>query len=335
MKYAMERIIHNTLFSLCQTLFLLLFISFLTTSSALAMSGPSQPSEGPGGTDYFHSKVISNCYGSGALQYYLFEPDAPKPSTAPLVVFIHGFGGVRPSTYDSWIEHIVKKGNIVVFPVYQSIASSFSNFTSNTLKAVLDAINKLQEENHVRPELDNFATVGHSVGGILSANIAALAQKSGLPTVRAIMSVQPGKSPLPKIEDLSKIPSDTLLLAVVGDRDTIAGDKDAKKIFYAAQQIPPENKDFVTMVSDQYDFFSSLTADHFAPCCTSSGGLGSGSDADALDYYCLWKLFDALTDAAFYNENREYALGNTPQQRYMGEWSDGRPVKELTVNDNP
>lgn len=44
----------------------------------------------------------------------------------------------------------------------------------------------------------------------------------------------------------------------------------------------------------------------------------------ALDYYGFWKLFDGLTDAAFYMENSEYALGNTPQQRYgqMERWQN-------------
>jgi hypothetical protein len=44
---------------------------------------------------------------------------------------------------------------------------------------------------------------------------------------------------------------------------------------------------------------------------------------NALDYFGTWKLFDALEESAFYGRNREYALGNTPQQRYMGKWSDG------------
>lgn len=52
---------------------------------------------------------------------------------------------------------------------------------------------------------------------------------------------------------------------------------------------------------------------------------------DALDFYGTWKLFDGLCDAAFYGVHREYALGNTPQQRFMGKWSDGTPVKELQV----
>ena len=56
---------------------------------------------------------------------------------------------------------------------------------------------------------------------------------------------------------------------------------------------------------------------------------------NALDFYGTWKLFDGLCDAAFYGKNREYALGNTPQQRNMGQWSDGVKVKELAVTDQP
>ena len=46
-------------------------------------------------------------------------------------------------------------------------------------------------------------------------------------------------------------------------------------------------------------------------------------------------IFDALCDAAFFGRNREYALGGGPEQRFMGKWSDGTPVKELVVTDRP
>jgi len=54
-----------------------------------------------------------------------------------------------------------------------------------------------------------------------------------------------------------------------------------------------------------------------------------------MDYYGLWKLFDAHCDASFFGKNREYALGNTPQHRFMGLWGDGVAVKELIVTDKP
>ena len=38
---------------------------------------------------------------------------------------------------------------------------------------------------------------------------------------------------------------------------------------------------------------------------------------------------------AFDGEWCEYALGNTPEQRFMGTWSDGVPVAEPLVTDDP
>jgi hypothetical protein len=52
---------------------------------------------------------------------------------------------------------------------------------------------------------------------------------------------------------------------------------------------------------------------------------------DALDYYGTWKLLDGLADAVFRGTHRAHALGGTPQQRYMGEWSDRVPVRELMI----
>lgn len=299
-----------------------------STATALAASLPAQPSTGPGSTDYAHSQIISSSHGAGTLQYYIYEPDSPKPSRAPLIVFLHGWGGMDPSNYEAWIRHIVRMGNIVVYPVYQTMATTSTHYNSNSLEAVRNSLETLHSGGHVVPDLGRFAIVGHSVGGILAANMAALAEAAGLPAPKAVMSVEPGISTMFNLEDLSTIPSDALLLSVAGDRDSVVGDSDAKSIFRNTPQIPPENKDYITMVSDNYGS-PSLLADHFAPCCSNS------NNVDPLDYYCLWKLFDALTDAAFYGRNREYALGNTPQQRYMGKWSDGTPVRELIVTDNP
>lgn len=52
---------------------------------------------------------------------------------------------------------------------------------------------------------------------------------------------------------------------------------------------------------------------------------------NALDYYGTWKLLDGLVDAVFHGIHREYVLGDPPEQRFMGLWSDGVPVRELRV----
>jgi dienelactone hydrolase len=192
----------------------------------------------------------------------------------------------------------------------------------------------------VHPELDKFAIVGHSVGGLITVNLAALSKDKGLPEPKAVFAVEPGKSRSPEdqmgpvLEDLKKIPSNTLLVALAGDQDNWVGDADAKRIIRDTTQISSENKDYIFMVSDVHGN-PALLANHFAPLAAefSNNKYKLYFLVDAWDYYGTWKFFDGLLDAAFYDKNRQYALGNTSQQRFMGIWSDGTPVKEPIVTD--
>lgn len=377
-----------------------LFVALVTLTSVAALGNfqqaktqsptpPIQPASGPGGKQYAHKDVTKNRYGKGGEEYWIFEPNAPKPAIAPVIVLLHGWGGMNPMYYGAWIDHLVKRGNIVIYPRYQaSLLTPIKDFTPNTLTAIKDAISRLQNEpGHIKPDLSKFATVGHSVGGLLAASVAALASESGLPRVSAVMSVEPGITEAPiniPLADLKKIPAETLLLAVAGDQDTLVRDVDAKRIYKESTLVPANNKDYVTLVSDSHGT-PNLVASHRAPTAQdksydSGDGIGGGpaeaadrvvdrvrdrvSDrianragglptsrtdgpqrdrrerletmmVNALDFYGTWKLFDGLCDAAFYGKNREYALGNTPQQRFMGVWSDGVPVKELKITDNP
>ncbi len=330
-------------------LFVTIILFSLTIVSSQTPTPPSQPPAGPGGRQYVYAGVTKNRYGTGMQEYWIFEPATPKPGSAPLVVFLHGWGGMNPLYYGAWLDHLVRRGNIVVYPRYQADLLTLPRvFLPNTISAIKNAIARLQTEpGHVRPDLNKFAVVGHSVGGLLAANVAAVAKESGLPQVRAVMSVEPGITSAPiniPFADLKKIPAETLLLAIAGDQDTLVGDTDAKRVYVESTRVSAGNKDFVTLVSDKHGV-PELQASHRAPTApdksydngetTSRREPPASIAANALDFYGTWKLFDGLCDAAFYGKNREYALGNTPQQRFMGMWSDGVPVKELKVTDHP
>jgi len=292
---------------------------------------PKQPITGPGSPNYSHLFALKTRHKRGGQQYWIFEPICPKPESAPLIVFNHGWSAIHPIAYKAWINHIVKKGNIVVYPRYQKgLVRGFENFTINAVNAVKDAINTLNKGWHVRPELDKFAILGHSLGGGITANMAALAEEEGLPVPKAIMPVQPYNHRVEEI-NFSKISDETIMLVIVGEDDTIVGNASAKIIFNGATQIPLSKKDFIIQVTDKYGA-PDIVADHMAPVCLPKFLFNT---VDAMDYYTTWKLFDALIDYAFYNKNVEFCLGNTSEQRFMGLWSDGTPVKELIVTDNP
>lgn len=289
---------------------------------------PQQPDDGPGGSNYSYHAVQKTRYFFGSREFWIFEPAEPTPLTAPLIVFNHGWSAFFPIYYEAWIEHLVKRGNIVVYPRYQlGFVIGIRYATQHAIRAVKTAIFILSHGHHVHPDLDKFAIVGHSLGGGITAEMAVLAEEKGLPCPKAVMPVQPFIRLDTMIKDFHGIPSSTLLLVVVGENDTVVGNYSGELIFTSSDQIPYDQKDFIIQRTDTHGA-PNLIADHMAPVC-----IPNSSSVDAMDFYSTWKLFDALTDYAFYGINHEYCLGNTLKQRFMGFWSDGTPVKELIVTD--
>jgi pimeloyl-ACP methyl ester carboxylesterase len=286
----------------------------------------------PGSTEYRHAAVKESVFDAGlGTEYRLFEPDAPPLLSAPVVVFLHGWGGTDPAFYRPWIDHLARRGNVVLWVRYQeSVATLSLFFVPNTLTAVKNGLARLEQDaDRPRPELDKLAVVGHSMGGVLTMTLAARAAAEGLPPFKAVMAVQPGRGITGNevLADYSLIPASTLLLCVSGSEDPTLG-PDGPFFFTQATNVPLDNKDHVTIHSDAHST-PALVADHFAPNCVSA------ADVNALDVNGYWKLFDGLTAAAFYGRYREYALGNTPEQRFTGLWPDGTPVVEATVTDTP
>jgi predicted esterase len=317
------------------TAILLVIVLPANSENQHTITGPAQPSSGPGGASYCHNSVSERSYGEGDLQYWLLEPADPKPESAPVVIFSHGWGAMDTNSYSAWLRHIVRRGNIVIYPRYQaSLRTPPANMSSNAIAATATALKQLQtEEGHVRPQQDKVCAVGHSAGGNISAGIAARAAANGLPPIKAVMCVEPGKSWGPKpipLDNVNSIPASTLLLTVAGDQDNIVKDIDAKRVIKESVLVPAKNKNFVRMISDDHGE-PPLRATHFCPVGISANRNANDKWVDALDYFGTWKLFDALEDAAINGKNRDYALGGGPHQTYMGKWSDGVPVKELEV----
>jgi len=314
-------------------------------SRQTGVTAPGQPTSGPGGADDLFPSVASATYGNGADKVYVFTPQ-PSPTAAPLVIFTHGWGAIYPTTYGAWIDHLVRhEGAIVIYPVYQdNLRTPPAEMLPNAVTGIKTALDHLRSGDlAVKPDETHVTYVGHSMGAVLAANLAATAARSGLPTPKAVVADQPGKTWGPQamqiaLADLGQIPAGTLLLAIAGDSDRIVGDTDAKRIFNESTAIPAADKDFVTMVSDSHGT-PAILANHQAPVSrmpigaisVMRPGVQPGPPPGPLDYFGIWKLCDALCDAAWYGKNREYALGGTPQQTYMGEWSDGEPVARLLV----
>ncbi len=317
---------------------------------------PSQAASGPGGADYVHAKVVAERLGEGGETCWIFRPEDPRPATAPLVVFMHGWMGIDPAVYGAWIAHTVRKGHIVIFPEYQDNAyTDPADMTPNTVACLEAAQAHLMDEGPVRPRTDAVGWVGHSLGAVIAVRLATDPDAHPLPPPAFLMLVEPGGTQRIDFPASPDLPEAVRVLVVTGADDNWVGDGPAEEIIAYLENNTSITPAFVTMPSDNHGW-PPLRASHFAPLAVlpdfppplsrANDGIEravydaekAGSEPaatrfppDALDYYGFWKLLDGLLDASFRDKNADYAIGDTPEQRFMGRFSDGTPVNPLIV----
>ncbi|MBK7148600.1 MAG: T9SS type A sorting domain-containing protein [Bacteroidetes bacterium] len=315
---------------------------FACLFSLAQITQPGQPATGPGGSDYSFGDVTQYDYGTNGSgsDFWLYEPNTPTPDSADVVVFIHGLGETNPKLYGAFIKHLVRKGNIVIYPRYQKdLNTSNTTFNDSCAKGILRALDTLQLPGHVKPRTAHFFILGHSVGGILTANMSMLYQQYGLPKPLTAFSMQPGAAGFLS-PDYSAFPADVMYLSLVSENDIIVGTAPGTTIYNQAVNTPTSIKNLVHTYADNHGS-PGITASHFDPLAGDAAfdngetnlfiaASGSGP-VDAFDFYCTWKLQDALMDCALHNQNCEYAFGDTPEQHGMGNWSDGTPVRILEI----
>ena len=204
----------------------------------------TRPATGPAAADvaYPHRSVRRFELGDGPRSYWLFEPAEPKPERAAVIVFLHGWFAVNPAFYGAWIDHLVRSGHIVVFPRYQNDVGTLPReFLPNAMAAIRDALGVLEAGvTHVRPEPARLVLIGHSAGGNLAAQIAAIAPDvhAGLPQPRAVIALMPGEVVPCREPNLDRIPASTLLIVAVGEDDLLVGDLRGRQIFTQASSVP-------------------------------------------------------------------------------------------------
>jgi len=327
------------MFSIRTMAFLMICIYSFGTNK---ITQPTQPEEGCGGKSYFHEGVDFQEFGNYKDGYFLFEPIAPKPDSASVVIFMHGHSAYNPMVYGKWIKHLVQKGNIVIFPKYQKniTVPRHKRFVKFAVRAIENAFEELKSEGHVKPNNQPVFMIGHSFGGAIIANVLQDWGQFNIPKPGAVMLVSPGVGPFKGFEydSYDEIPSDVNMLIMVSNGDLTVGDRFGKLVFNTATNTP--NRNLIRQFEDDYGE-PKIRHGH-VECYARDKEFDSGrhgysyqrakrSRIDPVDYNGYWKLFDALQDCTLNEENCNIAFGDTPEQRSLGNWSDGTPIKPLEI----
>ena len=289
------------------------------TPATRAVTPPAQPARGPGGSQRRHARARRTDLGGASGPVAIFEPVGPTPARAPVVVFTQGVG---PAVYQGWIDHLVGRGSIVIFLDRPFRGVSLQQRRAGTVAGLREALRELTRPGHVRPQLDAVVLVGHSIGAVMAAQLAADAAGQRLPRPRAVFALQPPQEDGSGLVLLRRVPASTLMLVLVSDQDNRVGEDGARVLWAAVGHLPAANRDYVRVRSDQRGQVA-LRADHLLPLSSA------GNPPDALDFFGPWKLLDGLQRCATLRRDCQFAMGGTERQRFMGRWSDGTPVPPL------
>lgn len=301
---------------------------------------PTQPATGPGGSEarFGGMTTIAQPPDTVFADYWLFVPTDPLPETTgagepfPLVIFLHGSGALDAEPYLAWIEHLVLRGAVVLYPLYSATGCSEAECVQAVQDDVRGGLERLEREG-VAVDVTRVAAVGHSLGGGLAMGYAASAAAAGLPVPIALMGVVPHcvtEEATCVGADPRAIPAATRVLLVTESDDLDPDGQRAVEVIWAGLEgVPREHRDVVHLVTDTHGS-PGLLATHRQALADHAF-----ESPDVLDWYGTWKWLDALMGCAFDGEWCEVALGNTPEQRFMGTWSDGTPVAEAIVTDDP
>ena len=308
---------------------------------------PRQATSGPGGSDYLHGAWTVSSGGEGVYGWYVFEPSDPKPVSAPLAIIMHGYN--EYAGFDMMYElirHTVRKGNVVIYPRWQTGlgapcvgAYDIEPCLTSARVGIVGALKFLEGAGRVRPQLEKTSYFGYSFGGIMAANLTNRHAAWGLPVPRAIFFDDPhdggnaGHGEPGLDESMAGIPASVKLQCHSGAdgaiNDVPAGEgqrTSCNALFPKLGHVPQENKDLV-MVRTHRHGTPLLTSKHGV----SAGGPGVYVPADAYDWNFIWKVWDALRSCAYDGVDCNYALGDTPEHRSLGQWSDGQAITPLVI----
>lgn len=227
-----------------------------------------------GGSTRTQAGLATTTIGTGETAAVILRP-AGEPRRRPGIIFLHGWLGISPSFYDGWLRHLVREGNTVVYPVYQSPFTPPGRVLANALAGVRLALPRADVDPRT------LVVAGHSAGGALAADYAATAQSVGLPEPLAVFAAYPGRRlrgvPIGiPTSDLGRIPASVRIEALGGAADTTVGTETAREIVADASRVPRERRRFVLVTDPAAD-------DHLGPQRATAASRGA-----------FWARLDAL-----------------------------------------
>jgi dienelactone hydrolase len=213
---------------------------------------------GGGGPSYPDTPTVAGPFVGGASGVWVFRPAGPPKR---VVIYFHGQGGpteATPANHRDWIDHLVSRGAVVIYPRYEL------SYSPQVLAPAVAGVRRAAKQLDLAglPVL----SLGYSRGGALAVEYAAVADDHHVPVPDAIESVNP--VPIGEqtgIVSLAPIAHRTVMAVIVSDRDPHAGDGASLLLNRLRNAGFPDSRIELNVARSH----GSFSADHLAPLSPS------------------------------------------------------------------
>lgn len=309
-----------------------------------------------------YQDIVVSTVGNGEKRAYIFQPAAENLSKLPLVLFLHGWRGTNPKNFGALIDLMVRRGAVVIYPVYQEEGEKTSPqlIASNATESIQAAL-ALIEKN--QPQLiDKSKTLywGFSMGASLSMRFATQNPTRALPTPRAMVLVAPGEphhvvrgaASAPIAGQIESLPKDIPTFIITGNADSSIGVPTARAWSQRLCHLPSTHRKLLLLPSDGENGKRSA-AGHGSPGAPDSrfdfpdanqavtsriaanSGFEESPSLNQLDFYGYWRVSIAMLDyVAGADYPHELFLPNTLENKFLGLLPSGRPYAAAMEEDH-
>ncbi len=308
-----------------------------------------------------YADIAVTSVGEGAHRAYVFRPDANHLSNLPLVIFLHGWRGTNPKNFGSLIDLIVRRGAVVIYPVYQEEGDKTSpQLVAGNAAASVKAALAMLEQNH--PGLtDTNKTLywGFSMGASIALNFVLNPHNAGLPAPRALILVAPGEphhvvhgeKAAPIAGRLENLPAELPVFIVSGAADTSIGVPTAQAWTARLCHLPSTHRKLLLLPSDANNG-NRISAGHGSPGApdsrfdfpdatavvpariTGRDDFEPSGSLNQLDFYGYWRITMTLLDyVAGGSYPAELFTSASAVNRFLGLWPSGAPYAYATEED--
>lgn len=245
----------------------------------------------------------------------------------PVIFFAPGYTNNDPDEYRGLIAHIVSRGYAVVFTPFQIVSGDLT-LHEKRYDTIWEGMRAAVGRYDASFDLERVGYIGHSYGG---AAIVAMAlrgyEREGWGRRSLLLfSMAPWYYFQVRVRDFANFPAHAKLVVQLYEDDGVNDHRIGKDLLDRIN-LPLSEKELLIVPSDR-EGAARIDAEHGAP--------GSRDNEDAIDFYAIYRTFDGLAGYAFAGEEegKRVALGNgAREQTWMGQWSSGRPIREMRGGD--